>query len=204
MEDGVLQRQGGELLSSSKLPEFNAKGVPRIRQKLLNALSNKKLVFPADGPPVPILNDLVRTRIPCLYVDGVEFLAQRLVEAAQSVGAEPQHTREGRLDGYFAQHVLFREDVFFRFAGSNEPVRITCEVQVASLLATRMWREGHPFYELARVGKDDPEKWQWDPTDPKFLRRQLGHMIHLADGLLVRLRDIGRPTPDTKGPRDEY
>ena len=184
-----FQSTGSSLLCNPVLPPFEAKGIRRIQEKLLESHEAKKLVFPVEGPPVPILNDLVRTRISCLYIDGVEFLGSKLLETGKAFGANPVRTREGTIDGYFAQHLTFQEDVFFGLGGGKQPVRITCEVQIASLLATRMWEASHPHYEIARKGEGAPEEWQWNPKDPRFLARQLGHMIHLADGLLMQLRE---------------
>ena len=70
---------------------------------------------------------------------------------------------------------------------------INCEIQLASELATRVWDASHPLYEDARTRSASPEEWQWKPTDPHFIANQLGHMIHLADGLLVQLRDTQNP-----------
>lgn len=138
---------------------------------------------------MPCLNDLVRTRVECQFLDGVEFFADCLEQLATELGILATREREGRLQGYFAQHFCFEHPVYFRFGGSEEPVRILCEVQIATALATRVWEESHRTYEDWRIRDDQAEEWQWQPTDPRFIARQLGHMIHLADGLLVQLRN---------------
>lgn len=119
----------------------------------------------------------------------------RLEELAGELGIACKRERQGRLVGYFAQHFCFRDNVIFRFGGGQELASIQCEVQVATSLATRIWEESHRTYEEWRVQVDTPEDWQWNPNDPRFTARQLGHMIHLADGLLVQLRDSARKHP---------
>lgn len=96
--------------------------------------------------------------------------------------------RQGRLEGYFAQHVNITQDVMYRSAGVPTQARVVCEIQLATDFATKMWDATHPFYEQDREGERDPAAWQWVPSDPRFIANQLGHMMHLADGLLVQLR----------------
>jgi len=101
-------------------------------------------------------------------------------------------SREGRIEGYFAQHITFEQSVILRIAGHEQIATLKCEIQLASELATRIWDASHPLYEDARIRRNSPSEWQWTPDDPRFIANQLGHMIHLADGLLVQLRDANR------------
>ena len=80
--------------------------------------------------------------------------------------------------------------VYFRFGGQPISCDVTCEVQIATALATHVWENSHGLYENTRVNLEKSEDWQWNPRDPRFLSRQLGHMIHLADGMFCNLRDI--------------
>jgi hypothetical protein len=181
------------LLTQPELPPFVGKGQARIMSKLYQRRfkdeNYKSEVFPESRVPVPRLNDLVRTRIACQYIDGVEFLASRLFELMNEMELNPTRSREGRLEGYFAQHLTFEEHVLYRFGGSPRQVIITCEVQVATDMSTRIWEATHKIYEATRETDEEAEEWQWNPQDPRFISRQLGHMIHLADGLLVQLRE---------------
>lgn len=184
---------GGALLVGLELPDFEGKGSVRISSKLyqkrLEKESFKEEVLPEEGPPIPKINDLVRTRIACRYVDGVEFLGDKLFDLAKGMQCDPIRSREGRLEGYFAQHLNLSNDVLYRFGGTSEKAKITVEIQIATGLSTTVWDTTHSIYEASREDKQSHENWQWDPKDPKFISNQLGHMIHLADGLLVQLRD---------------
>jgi ppGpp synthetase/RelA/SpoT-type nucleotidyltranferase len=188
------KKTGSALLATDQLPPFIGKKTSRIQAKLLQR-SSKKTNFdlantiPSNGAPVPILNDLVRTRIQCQFLDGVEFLVDRLAELTASLSMQSGRAREGRLEGYFAQHFYFNHDFLFRLGGSSQPTQIKCEVQVATQLSTRIWDATHLIYEEWREQTEQPGDWQWNPEDPRFLARQLGHMIHLADGILVQLRN---------------
>jgi hypothetical protein len=74
---------GGSLLARPGLPKFEGKSAKRIESKLYELrLKNENFKFDAfsqEGPPIPKLHDLVRTRVSCQYVDGVEFLGNKLV-----------------------------------------------------------------------------------------------------------------------------
>lgn len=188
-------KTGGALLSLPDLPDFRVKGVDRIREKICHrALSDPEYLdigkaWNACEPAIPAINDMVRTRVVCKFLDGVEFFASRLEEAAQQMGIKVSREREGKLQGYFAQHLVFEQNVFFRRGEANRAATISCEVQIATILATRIWDESHLTYEQSRTRAERSEEWQWNPEDPRFIARQLGHMIHLADGLLVQLRN---------------
>lgn len=189
------RKTSGALLAVPGVPDFKGKRTQRTREKLIvdwvRSSSEAQITkfWPASGPPVPLINDLVRTRIECQFLDGVEFFGAKLEQLANEFGISNSRARKGRLVGYFAQHFYFTDKVIFRFGGGEQLASIQCEVQIATSLATRIWEESHRTYEQWRVQADDPEDWQWNADDPRFTARQLGHMIHLADGLLVQLRN---------------
>ena len=180
---------GGALFPSEDLPMFKAKPLTSIENKIRRKCHELQAnIFPNEGPPVPLLSDLVRTRITCLYLDGVEFIASKLVELATELNHEVTRERQGSLEGYFAQHLCIKQSVFYRHGGEDTTTQILCEIQVATALGTRMWDASHDLYEHWRTKQSDAADWQWLPNDPRFISHQLGHMIHLADGLLVQLR----------------
>lgn len=192
-------RTGGALLAANNLPRFCGKGASRVKSKLVQLTTGPEKTtinryWPLTGPPVPQINDLVRTRIECQFLDGVEFIATKLQQLAEASGIRVERTRQGKIEGYFAQHLYFDQAVLFRFGGGAQQVTIQVEVQIATQLATRVWLESHGVYEQWRGKRESRDEWQWQPLDPRFIARQLGHMIHLADGLLVHLRESSRRT----------
>jgi len=180
-------------LTNPFLPNFAGKEAVRTREKIFDACSkhDKPIseVWRREGPAVPQINDLVRTRVECQFLDGVEFFADHLATLATDQDVKWSRSRKGGLEGYFAQHFYFDQPVVFRFGGGSELATLQCEIQIATALATRLWEESHKIYEHGRTQKEKRDDWQWNPTDPRFVARQLGHMIHLADGLLVQLRN---------------
>jgi hypothetical protein len=123
------------------------------------------------------------------FIDGVNFVADRLLELLKEYKLSPEiKPAQVRASGYYAAHVSFDYSFVYRF-GIAKTVSVRCEVQVATELSTTIWDRTHGAYELARTVESDDLRWQWDPEDPRFLASQLAHMIHLADGLVLRLRD---------------
>ena len=189
---------GADLLVQSELPRFRSKPELSIREKIVRRLRENQFsineIFQSEGQDVPAIGDLVRTRISCRYIDGVEFLASKILNLAKEMNLRPVVERQGSIEGYYAQHVNVSQDVIYRFGGVSKLTVIECEVQLASEMATRMWDASHPLYERVRNNATLPDDWQWRPHDARFISNQLGHVIHLADGLLVQLRDrrLGR------------
>jgi hypothetical protein len=186
---------GGILLKGSTLGAFIGKGSNRIKEKTLEKITRSsdrsamvRKIFD-QTTPVPNIEDLVRARIETQFLDGVPFLARKLHDLAKKYDDSAILEPKGNLSGYFAQHLRFRLPVHFAFAGAASSCLVTCEVQVATVLATLVWETSHGLYEGSRVSQERSEDWQWSPNDPRFLSRQLGHMIHLADGLFCSLRD---------------
>lgn len=188
----------GILIKGTSLPNFIGKSAHRIEEKTMEKLKgakgsefNVKEIFD-QSVPVPNIEDLVRVRLETHFLDGVPFLAQKILSLAKSYDAEASIEAKGKLSGYFAQHLTFRLPVHFRFNGITTSCVVTCEVQVATKFATLVWENSHGLYEVSRIKEERSEDWQWSPNDPRFLSRQLGHMIHLADGLFCNLRDESR------------
>lgn len=184
---------GGSLLARP-LESFVGKSAASIKSKVLR---HANVGFNDAGDyPVPKLNDLIRTRVICAYLDGVEFFANKLELMGKDAGITIERNRQGRTEGYFAQHCYFEECVLFRIGGSTNSTKVKCEIQIATQLSTRVWEASHDLYEKHRENKQRAEDWQWNPQDPRFIAHQLGHMIHLADGLIVQLRNTGAKTDE--------
>lgn len=191
-------RERGGVLNTGTLPTFVGKSARRIEEKVLTKIQREpnaeieiKRLFDQEVP-VPRLEDLVRVRLPVQFLDGVPFLANKIHELAKIYDASALIEAKGSLNGYFAQHLTFKRKVYFRFGGAEKSCDVTCEIQIATSLATHVWENSHGLYENTRANLEKSEDWQWNPGDRRFLSRQLGHMIHLADGLFCNLRDSAK------------
>lgn len=181
---------GSTLLSQPRLPDFTPKTIESILNKLQRKYPNDKLTDAFVGPyPIPRIGDMVRVRLTCSYLDGVEFLANKLMELAKSTGTIAVHEKQGKIEGYYAQHINISQDVMLKVAGAIALVRVDCEIQIATDMSTKMWDTSHGLYERVRGQPTEAESWQWKHSDPRFISNQLGHLVHLVDGLLIQLRE---------------
>lgn len=191
------REHGGLLYKHKELPPFVGKSLHRIKEKTIEKIKRApehemeiKRLFDSKAP-VPRLEDLVRVRLETQFLDGVPFLAKKITELALSNEIEINVEPKGKIDGYFAQHINLKLPVFFVLNKESTNYNLTVEIQIATSLATMVWENSHALYEGTRTKQEKSEDWQWNPNDPRFLSRQLGHMIHLADGLFCNLRDRG-------------
>jgi hypothetical protein len=181
---------GSTLLSQAKLPDFVSKSKESIIDKLQRKYPIDQIQDAFEGDyPIPKIGDLVRVRLTCSYLDGVEFLAGKLMDLAKSTGVSAIHEKQGKIEGYYAQHINITQDVMRKVAGSSVIVKIECEIQIATDMSTKMWDTSHGLYERTRGQPIEAENWQWKHSDPRFISNQLGHLVHLVDGLLIQLRE---------------
>ena len=181
---------GSSLLSQAKIPDFVSKSVESSIEKLQRKYSEATIASAfTSGYPIPKIGDLVRVRLTCSYLDGVEFIADKLMDLAKLLGVKAVHEKQGKIEGYYAQHINITQDVLLKVAGATKAIQIDCEIQIATDMSTKMWDTSHGLYERTRGAPDEAQNWQWKHTDPRFISNQLGHMVHLVDGLLIQLRD---------------
>jgi len=194
--DEYCNRHGGTELVDGPLSNFCAKSASSIQDKIrratkppLESSRSKPMEIFKDGSLVPSINDLVRCRVACTYLDGATFLADKLCDFIETEkGERTKPSFQNRIEGYYAIHVYFHDDVILQYGQVRHPIqRIKVEIQIATVLATQAWKATHAFYEMARG--TGPDRALWSPETITFIARQLGHMVHLADGLIVQLKN---------------
>ncbi len=189
--------------------EFKLKD--RIRTKLLNLILRErksgksyhdfqKYFHIFDGYPIPkTIDDLVRARITTSRLSGVEFLANKIVRETENCRIKAKIRMRGTIHGYYACHLYLDWPVKFTRAGTSNDLVVSFEIQLATTLATIMWEASHTIYEKYREIEDKKEEWQWNSNDPRFISNQLGHLLHLTDGLLDNMqKSLKTTTGDLK------
>lgn len=170
-----------------------------------NVLENERWPEPpAGGWIVPdegfeAVNDLVRTAFVVKYLDGVEFLAERLRALAEEHGWSAQLDFEARMEGHYAAHLCFRDE--FAIPGPSwdtEPASVAVEVQITTQLQEVIRRLTHRYYE-ARREQPVPARssWQWNYESDEFTANYLGHILHYVEGMIMEVR--ARQRDETKG-----
>lgn len=145
-------------------------------------------VMPDDG--FAALNDLVRTSFVVKYLDGVEFLAERLQQKSRDSGCRCTLEFEARMEGHYAAHLCIRDT--FQIPDNRwdiEAVSMSVEIQIITQLQEVIRRLTHQYYEERR---EQPVKarsnWQWDYRSDEFTANYLGHILHYVEGMIMEVR----------------
>jgi ppGpp synthetase/RelA/SpoT-type nucleotidyltranferase len=166
----------------------------------LNIIQNKE--FPA--PPrwdtdsywltpqnwYPHINDLLRTRIVCKYIDGPKFLAERLIEYANSSGIQCSSKSQQKDGGYYAYHFYAKLPVKLLINKEPMDIALETEIQIATQLQEVLDKLTHPYYEKQRIAPpEDSDAWKWEYNTSEFMARYMGHTLHMLEAIIVDIRN---------------
>jgi hypothetical protein len=193
------ENPGYELLARGASPDLDQKTWTSFFEKTYRINYQDNESFPR--PPIKTqhrwilpdnwfttVHDIVRTNIVVRYFDGVKRVTDAITDLAlelslpDSIG-DPQ----GRLDGYYAMHV----SVPMVLKIDREPATVHLEIQVYTQTQDALRSLTHELYvaermrELESVGHTTGPP-AWNAEDRRFVPNYLGHLLHLADGLLHR------------------
>lgn len=149
----------------------------------------------------PKMNDLIRTRLVCKYMDGPKFVAEGMKRFCDRRGlgyrSYPMHSETG----YHAWHCYIRTPVDMAVGDTVEVRDIWLELQVTTQLAESITALTHGLYEASRAEASgrSSSAWRWDPRTQQFRSAYLGHTLHLLEGIIQTFRDevLGLEPPPT-------
>lgn len=195
------ERTGNQLLDILTPPTLNKKTLSSVIQKAYrkDVLQNSNFPeMPDNGTWIlpenwfTSLNDILRTTVIVRYLDGVEFLLNRLKEYTIAHGCGFSSDYEARENGYYAAHTGVQIELYMpQYEDlALSTVRINLEIQITTQLQSVVKDLLHIYYEKDRIsGEDNSYIWQWDYRSDRFSTNYLGHMVHFIEGLVVGLRD---------------
>ena len=136
------------------------------------------------------VNDILRTLLIVKYLDGVEFVANKLKSYCTDHGTECQDFLEAREDGYYAAHLyLKRRFEIPKVDWDTEQIDVSVEVQVTTQLQEVIRKLLHRYYEQQRGKAKGQKKWQWDYGSDEFAANYLGHILHYIEGMIMDVRE---------------
>jgi len=141
------------------------------------------------------INDIVRTLIEVKYLDGVEFLIEKMKAFCKESGGECLVFMEAREEGYYAAHLYIKRSFEVpRMTWDTEKVEVSIEVQLTTQLQEVIRRLLHRYYEDVRKREQEHEdlKWQWNYKSDEFAANYLGHILHYVEGMIMEIRDKQR------------
>jgi hypothetical protein len=199
INDTYKIQKGYQLLTKVDPPEIYIKSLDSLLIKAYrkNILNNPQFPDPPiDGWVTPNnwfanINDILRTTIVVKYLDGVEFLLQRLAQIAIDCSCKLEYSLEAREEGYYAAHgglKISLDLIEENFQPSAQILNI--EIQVTTELQEIIKALLHKHYERNRKNvKPKNYKWQWDYQCDEFASNYLGHIVHYVEGMIVEIRD---------------
>jgi hypothetical protein len=164
-----------------------------------NVLWNRRFPKPPeDGWITPenwyfALGDVLRGTIVCKFIDGPEFLAERLRGFGEELGLECGSYSQDRDEGYYAYH--FNTTLHMVLTDehwADRPHKLTLEVQLTTQLQEVLRELTHPHYQAHRSDpRPDRHRWKWEHGSNRFRAGYLGHALHLLEAIVVEIRDDG-------------
>ena len=193
---------GYPLLRSFSRPRLITKPFDSFLLKTLrkNVLENDNWPQPPPGGWLvhpewfSLVNDTLRTRFEVKYLDGVAFLAERLVSLGSKEGFDMSLALEARPEGYYAAHIDARREFEIpRLTWDTERRGISVELQITTQLQEVILQLTHKFYEERRRGPHGQDvAWQWDYNSTEFVGNYLGHILHYVEGMIMEVREKQR------------
>ncbi|WP_394693241.1 hypothetical protein [Hyphobacterium sp.] len=136
------------------------------------------------------IDDLLRTRIICKYMDGPKFVCDELKQYFDSEGVKNTIRDLASDEGYYGWHFYFDVPILTDFGGNIEERPISVELQFQTQLSEAITHLTHGLYEQRReAGPGKPKSWKWNPESQEFRSAFVGHGLHLLEGLILQFRD---------------
>ena len=147
---------------------------------------------PEDGwiPPskgFSKINDLLRTLIVVKYLDGVDYIVEKIKDIDSNCKVE----FKAKDDGYYAAHVYIKQTFEIpEFDWNTRKEDILIEIQITTQLQEVIRKLLHQHYEENRKKIEvESTKWQWDYKCDQFASNYLGHILHYIEGMIMDIRD---------------
>lgn len=188
------------LLESPESIELIIKSFDSLLDKSFrkNILINKNFENPpTEGWILPDnwfsrINDIFRTIIVVKYLDGVEFIVEKLkYYFKQECGKRCKSYFEAREEGYYAAHFYFENEFEVPSIDlGTESIEISIEIQITTQLQELIRILLHKYYEEKRLKTpEEIRKWQWDYKSNEFATNYLGHILHYIEGMIMDIRE---------------
>ena len=154
---------------------------------------------PKDGWILPNnwyskINDIVRTMFIVKYINGVEFIKNKIDSLCKENNRKYSFSLEAKEEGYYAGHLHISERVEIpKIPWGTEEVNVSIEIKITTQLKEVIQKLLHRYYEKkrkeSRMIKKKNVKWQWDYRSNEFNVNYLGHIIHYIEGVIINVRE---------------
>jgi len=140
------------------------------------------------------INDIIRTLLVVKYLDGVNFVKEKISSFCKANDMICDATYEAREEGYYALHLYTKKTFEIRtLEWDAEDAAFSIEIQITTQLQEVIRRLLHKYYEQRRKKLEkSADKWQWDYRSDEFCTNYLGHILHYIEGMIMDIREKQR------------
>jgi ppGpp synthetase/RelA/SpoT-type nucleotidyltranferase len=194
-----LSKTNYQLLVAEFKPELVTKSFSSFFEKTFrkNIVYNREFPKPPNGgwatPDnwIENTNDILRTFFVVKYLDGVEFLMDKIQNSLKENSLECKNHFEARDEGYYAVHIYTKNNFNIpRIDWDTEVKKVTVELQITTQLQEVIGKLTHQLYESRRIKQDKSDKkWQWNYESEEFTTNYLGHILHYVEGMIMEVRN---------------
>ena len=200
-DEYYIKTKGYQLLTNrDSIPNLDVKKYDSFFLKTYrkNVLENSKWPNPPtnSGWILPddwylSINDIVRTILVVKYLDGVEFLIEKLDSLCKEFESTCRSDYEAKDEGYYAVHIYTKQKVEIPKRDWNtRKIDVDIEIQITTQLQENIRKLIHQYYDIRRTKeKQDKVKWQWDYHSDEFSTNYMGHILHYMEGMIMELRE---------------
>ena len=140
------------------------------------------------------VNDIVRTLFVVKYLDGAEFLSDKIAQCCTTKKMYYRNYFEAREEGYYAVHLYTKKIVEIPGVKIDTVnVNLSVEMQITTQLQEVIRQLIHNYYEERRKKIRDfnssNKKWQWEYLSDEFSTNYLGHILHYVEGMIMEIRE---------------
>jgi ppGpp synthetase/RelA/SpoT-type nucleotidyltranferase len=142
-----------------------------------------------------IIDDLVRTKIVCTYLDGPGLVSDALKAAAIQMDMPAEIRKLSREEGYYAHHLYINFPISIATRNGVKSDQMPVELQVTTQPQELLRHLTHIYYREQRMkAHRERDDWQWQFRTNRFKARYLSHALHLLEAMILDVRD----NPDTE------
>lgn len=137
------------------------------------------------------INDIIRTLLIVKYLDGVEFMIDKIKSLCEQRSIDCRVFLEASEEGYYAAHLYTKQEFEIpRVTWDTERIDVSVEIQITTQLQEVIRKLLHKYYEDRRKGIGEEDiKWQWNYKSDEFVANYLGHILHYVEGMIMEIRE---------------
>jgi len=192
-------KTGYSLLISEFKPELYIKTFDSFLLKTFrkNILENKRWPDEPEGGWIlpgnwySKINDIVRTLFGVKYLDGIEFMVEKVKSLCGQYSLSCDVHLEAKEEGYYAAHIYTKQEFEIpKVTWDTEIIKLSIEIQITTQLQEVIRKLLHKYYEDRRKRVEEEDiKWQWNYESDEFVTNYLGHILHYIEGMIMEIRE---------------